>query len=407
MAKMPAESARLIVADPPYYNVLSGCDWDTQWDSQEEYLEWTDRWIEAAMRLLVPGGLLYCFGQLGKREHVFLHLMSQSAQSCQFHDLVIWDRAVGYNDRGDSFTPAYEMLLVLRKNGPVYFDKDAVREPYPARTIAQYARDKRYKDPTARMAHLQKGKYATNLWRVPSLKGSSKEKVGHPSQKPEAVIERIVRSSSGPGDLVIDPFMGSGTTAVVAARLGRRWIGIEREPRYATMARRRVRNEKLAIIEKQRLEAQGITQIGGRKVKSSITKTVAKKATLAPTKGTAKAASSRASTAKSTTKPVTAKASNSKVVGAKAGTRAAATKSGSAKQAAPKVAQKTAPLTPKAIRSRAPRLIIPTPTSANVAAAIAASALRTPIESPRSDKRTATKRPTTSRRKSSVEMASI
>jgi site-specific DNA-methyltransferase (adenine-specific) len=255
---MPAESARLVVADPPYYNVLSDCDWDTQWDCEEAYLEWTERWIDVAMRVLMPGGLLYCFGQLGKREHVFLHLMSESARNCQFHDLIIWDRAVGYNERGDSFTPAYEMLLVLRKEGPVYFNKDAVREPYPPRTIAQYSRDKRYKDPTARMAHLQKGKYATNLWRIPSLKGASREKVGHPSQKPEALIERIVRSSSGPGDLVIDPFLGSGTTAVIATRYGRRWIGIEREPRYAVMARRRVQKEKLALAqaEKERNEAQ-------------------------------------------------------------------------------------------------------------------------------------------------------
>ncbi|HEX8832670.1 MAG TPA: site-specific DNA-methyltransferase [Abditibacteriaceae bacterium] len=249
MARLPAESTRLVVADPPYFQVLRGQAWDCQWRNQEEYLEWTAQWLDAAMRLLVPGGLLYCFGQLGKREHVMLHLMSQCARSCQFHDLIIWDRAVGYNERRDSFTPCYEMILVLRKDGPICFDKNAVREPYDERTRKQYARDKRYADRAAREAHLNSGKYATNLWRVPSLKGASREKVGHPSQKPEAVIERIIRSSSAPGELVIDPFLGSGTTAVVAERLGRRWIGIERLPEYVQLSRKRVRKVRLALRE--------------------------------------------------------------------------------------------------------------------------------------------------------------
>ncbi len=240
MNRLPAQVARLVVADPPYYKVLTNEDWDTSWNSEHEYLAWTLEWMQAAMRVLLPGGLLYCFGQVGKREHVMLHLISQAAHEYSFHDLIIWDRAVGYNDRRDSFTPAYEMILVLRKKGEVQFNKDAVREPYNQTTIARYQKDKRYKDSQARMLHLQKGKYATNLWRIPSLKGSSREKSGHPSQKPEALIERIIRSSSESGDLVIDPFLGSGTTAVVAQKLQRQWLGIEASPVYVAMAQKRL-----------------------------------------------------------------------------------------------------------------------------------------------------------------------
>lgn len=238
--RLPEGIARLVVADPPYYNVLLNEDWDTAWKSEQEYLAWSQEWIEAAMRVLLPGGLLYCFGQLGKREHVMLHLMSQATQKHSFQDLIIWDRAVGYNDRRDSFTPAYEMILLLHKEGEVYFDKDVVREPYPPAIIEQYMKDKRYKNPEARREHLRKGKYATNLWRIPSLKGASREKVGHPSQKPEALIERIIQSSSREGDLVIDPFLGSGTTAVVAQRLGRSWLGIEACPAYVDLANARL-----------------------------------------------------------------------------------------------------------------------------------------------------------------------
>src|SRR2546423_13974072 len=127
------------------------------------------RWLRETMRLLVPGGLLYCFGQLGKREHVFLHLMSRATLEFSFHDLIIWDRAVGYNERRDSFTPAYEMILVLRKGDAPKFLKDAVRVPYDGRKIEMYLKDKRYKNKDARLKHLLKGKYSTNILRVPSL----------------------------------------------------------------------------------------------------------------------------------------------------------------------------------------------------------------------------------------------
>jgi site-specific DNA-methyltransferase (adenine-specific) len=193
------------------------------------------------MRVLRDDGLLYCFGQLGKREHTFLHLMSAATRRWQFHDLITWDRAVGYNERRDSFTPATELMLVLRKSDDPKFNKHAVREPYDAATIKQYMGDKRYKDLDARRKHLEDGKFATNLWRIPSLKGTTKEKCGHPSQKPVKLIERIVLSSSDPGDRVADPFLGSGTTAVAAEKHGRDWLGIEMEAEYIAIAEMRVK----------------------------------------------------------------------------------------------------------------------------------------------------------------------
>jgi DNA modification methylase len=242
LAGYSGEPFQLIIADPPYFQVLLDQAWDRSWKDEGDYLAWTKRWVAACRRVLKPDGLLYIFGQLGKREHVWLHVCSLLAAEMQFHDMIIWDRAVGYNERSDSFTPQYEMILVLRQSPEAkpYFDKSAVRIPYDEKTIREYLRDNRYKDRSAREAHLRKGKYATNIWRIPSLKGTSKEKVGHPSQKPLALVERIVLSSSRPGDLVLDPFLGSGTTAVVCERHGRRWMGIESNEEYVALAGRRV-----------------------------------------------------------------------------------------------------------------------------------------------------------------------
>lgn len=240
LRKLPSGSVQAVVADPPYYNVLVEEDWDTQWKAVEEYLEWSRAWVAECMRVLRDDGLCFVFGQPGKREHVFIHLMSELCRRYQFHDLVIWDRVVGYNERRDSFTPAYEMVLVLRKGAAPKFNKGAVREPYSSEKIETYLRDKRYKDRDARMKHLLAGKFATNILRVPSLKGLSKEKCGHPSQKPVDLVAKLIACATDEGDLVLDPFLGSGTTAVVAESLGRRWRGIEVNPIFVELARQRI-----------------------------------------------------------------------------------------------------------------------------------------------------------------------
>lgn len=239
--------AQVIIADPPYFQVLQEEKWDNAWRSADDYLDWTMQWAKECKRILQTDGLFYIFGQLGKREHVWLHSCSLLTKELQFHDMIIWDRVVGYNERYDSFTPQYEMILVLRKSAAAkpYFNKDAVRIPYEENKIQSYLKDKRYKNKEARERHLRKGKYATNILRVPSLKGSSKEKIGHPSQKPILLVEQLLRSSSRKGDLILDPFLGSGTTAEAAERNGCRWIGIEKEPKYAALSQTRIQSQSV------------------------------------------------------------------------------------------------------------------------------------------------------------------
>lgn len=239
---LPEKNFQLIIADPPYFQVLLEHAWDNVWKSPDDYLAWTVRWVEECKRVLKPDGLLYIFGQLGKREHVWLHVCSRVAHVMQFHDMIIWDRAVGYNERYDSFTPQYEMILALRPTveANTYFDKDAVRIPYSEEKIQSYLRDNRYKDKVAREKHLRRGKYATNILRVPSLKGTSKEKIGHPSQKPITLIQHLIASGSREGDNILDPFLGSGTTAEAAENLGRRWVGIETDANYTLIAKNRL-----------------------------------------------------------------------------------------------------------------------------------------------------------------------
>jgi len=246
LESIPSNFAQAIIADPPYYNVLQE-KWDVQWEEMNDYLEWSDKWTSECMRILKKDGLIFIFGQLGKREHVFIHLMSRLCSKFQFHDLIIWDRVVGYNERRDSFTPAYEMILMLRKGKEVKFNKDAVRIPYDKKKIELYLRDKRYLNKEARLEHLSNGKFSTNIISVPSLKGTSYEKWGHPSQKPEELINKLVLCSTDVNDIVLDPFLGSGTTAICAMNNQRNWIGIEIDPNYCEMSAARIKENSIQL----------------------------------------------------------------------------------------------------------------------------------------------------------------
>ena len=235
-------SVQAVIADPPYFEVV-GDSWDNQWKTEEDYLDWTTKWVKASMRVLKEDGLMFIFGQPGKRRQTFLHIMSGLiSKGFLFHDLLVWDRVVGYNDRKDSFTPQYEMILVLRKGDKPVFYKEDTRVPYDKSTIALYMKDKRYKDPEARKVHLEKGKFSTNILRIPSLKGASNEKVGHPTQKPEKLISLLIKSSTRACDTVLDPFVGSGTTVLEAVRLGRKCIGMDDNSGYIEMARKRLKS---------------------------------------------------------------------------------------------------------------------------------------------------------------------
>ena len=205
LRRLPGGTAQLVIAAPSYFQVLHRT-WDRQWPDARSYLDWSLAWLAEAMRVLRADGLLYRFGQLGKREHTFLHLMSEAARSWQFHDLITRDRVIGYNVHRDSFTPATEMILVLHKSARPKFHKPAVREPYEAKTVK--------------------------------------------------LIERIVLSSSAPGDLALELFSGSGTKVVVAGRHDRRWLGIEIDRAYVRMAKARIKREraKQPLADKKNLD---------------------------------------------------------------------------------------------------------------------------------------------------------
>ena len=233
MARLPDKSVDMIFADPPYNLQLGGdlfrpeggkvdaCDddWD-KFDSLTVYDDFTRDWLHEARRILKDNGTIWVIGSYHNIYRVGALL--QDADFWILNDIV-WRKSNPMpNFRGTRFTNAHETLIWCAK------DEKA-----------------RYTFNYRAMKALNDDLQMRSDWMLPICSGGERVKdaagdKAHPTQKPEALLYRILLACTKPGDIVLDPFFGTGTTGAVARRLGRRWIGIEREPAYVKVARERI-----------------------------------------------------------------------------------------------------------------------------------------------------------------------
>jgi modification methylase len=232
MAALPDASVDMVFADPPYNLQLGGdlfrpeggrvdaCDddWD-KFDTFATYDSFTRAWLKEARRILKPDGTLWVIGSYHNIFRVGAAL--QDAGYWILND-IIWRKSNPMpNFRGTRFTNAHETLIWASKS-----------------------EDSRYTFNYRAMKALNDELQMRSDWVLPICSGGERVKTegvkAHPTQKPEALLYRILLACTNKGDVVLDPFFGTGTTGAVARRLGRRWIGIEREKKYVKVARERI-----------------------------------------------------------------------------------------------------------------------------------------------------------------------
>jgi len=233
MARLPDKCVDMIFADPPYNLQLGGdlirpeggkvdaCDddWD-KFDSLAVYDDFTREWLEQARRILKDDGTIWVIGSYHN-----IYRVGSLLQDADFWILndIVWRKANPMpNFRGTRFTNAHETMLWCAK------DEKA-----------------RYTFNYRAMKALNDDLQMRSDWVLPICSGGERVKdeygeKAHPTQKPEALLYRILLACTKPGDVVLDPFFGTGTTGAVARRLGRRWIGIEREKAYVKVATARI-----------------------------------------------------------------------------------------------------------------------------------------------------------------------
>ena len=235
MARLPDKSVDMIFADPPYNLQLGGdlfrpeggkvdaCDdhWD-KFDSFAAYDRFTSEWLAEARRILKDNATIWV---IGSYHNIFrVGALLQDASFWILND-VIWRKSNPMpNFRGTRFTNAHETLIWAAK------DEKA-----------------RYTFNYRAMKALNDDLQMRSDWVLPICSGQERVKdedgvKAHPTQKPEALLYRILLACTKPGDVVLDPFFGTGTTGAVARRLGRRWIGIERESSYVKVALERIKS---------------------------------------------------------------------------------------------------------------------------------------------------------------------
>jgi len=237
MKQIPDQSIDLVFADPPYNLQLKDTlyrpdqttveavtqDWD-KFNDYKEYDNFTERWLLETKRILKKGGALWVIGSY----HNILRV-GTSIQNLNFWILndIIWHKSNPMpNFRGTRFTNAHETLLwcTTSRNAKYTFNYQNLKE-------------------------LNDGKQMRSDWHIPICSGKerlrkSNNQRSHPTQKPESLLYRIILSSTNKGDTILDPFLGSGTTAVVAKKLQRKFIGIEQNKSYINLAKQRLKKTK-------------------------------------------------------------------------------------------------------------------------------------------------------------------
>ncbi len=254
MGKLPAASVDLIFADPPF-NI--GYDYDVYDDRREAetYRHWCTRWGSEIVRILKDDGSFWL--AIGDEFAAELKLMFQNDLGLTCRNWVIWYYTFGVNCK-QKFSRSHAHLFYFVKDAKQFtFNADAIRVPSARQLVYADARAEatgRLPDDTwiLRPQDLPQGfEPSEDTWYFPRVCGTFKERAGwHGCQMPEQLLGRIIRACSNPADLVLDPFAGSGTTLTVAKKLGRRWIGFELSPNYASQIESRL----AAATEGQRLE---------------------------------------------------------------------------------------------------------------------------------------------------------
>ncbi len=220
LANLKTGSIDLIIADPPY-NL--GKDYGNNQDIQgfDEYLSFSRHWLREVHRLLKPNGTLYVF--MGFRFISHLYDILDRDLHMFFNSWIVWHYTQGMG-KTKGFSPRHDDILMFTRSEKAKFNLDAVRVPQ------KYYRDR----------NNMRGANPGDVWEFSHVHYCNENRQNHPTQKPEGLIERMVLASSDVGDLVLDPFAGSGTTLRVCQQLDRNAIGIEINPDYVARTRDRL-----------------------------------------------------------------------------------------------------------------------------------------------------------------------
>ena len=240
---MDNESVDLIYIDPPFFsgrNYKNGIhEFEDKWTGGlADYINWLKQRVVELHRILKSTGSFYLHCDWHANAYIRI-MLDEIFGYNNFQNEIIWWY---HNPNGtvkDKFKKKHDTIFFYTKVlGNHTFNLDAVRTPYREATL------KKAKNKVISFGRVTTcnplGKVCEDVWEIPYINPMAKERLGYPSQKPEALLERIIKASSNEGDIVLDAFCGSGTTLAVAQKLNRYWIGIDISPSAIALAKKRL-----------------------------------------------------------------------------------------------------------------------------------------------------------------------
>lgn len=215
-----SETVDLIVTDPPY-NLAKNYGISSDNLSFEQYLEFSKQWLVEAKRILKPTGTIYVF--MGMQYISYIYQILDKELGFVFNSWITWYYTQGVG-KTKGFSPRHDDILMFTKSNKFTFNLDDIRIP-----------QKFYRN-----VNNMRGANPGNVWEFSHVHYCNQNRQSHPTQKPEGLIERMILASSNIGDVVVDPFVGSGTSARVCQQLKRNFIGFDNNLDYIKMARERL-----------------------------------------------------------------------------------------------------------------------------------------------------------------------
>jgi site-specific DNA-methyltransferase (adenine-specific) len=229
LKSIPDNSVDLINTDPPYFKIVKN-DWDNQWKTEKEYLDWCREWTSECVRVLKPNRCFYVWGTT--KTDTFLRYkldVLNSMDELHYQNWIIWHYDWGGRTK-KTFARKHEDLLMYSKGKEFLFNADDVRIPYKVK-----------KNVRKGATNNPKGKIPTDVWQK-NNHTTSKEYAGwHPTQKPISILERTILGNTNVGDTVLDVFSGSGSTMIASVKNNRNFIGCELDEEYYNKSKTRLK----------------------------------------------------------------------------------------------------------------------------------------------------------------------
>lgn len=245
LSQVPPKTVDLAVVDPPYN--MHKAEWD-KFASEPEFLEFTYQWIDAMLSALKQTASVYIFNTPYNAAYILQYLVKKGLV---FQNWITWDKRDGLNASKVRYTHGQETILFFTMSKDYVFNAEEIRVPYESTERIRAASKKGILKNGKRWYPNPRGRLCGEVWHIASERHKQKldgktPKLAHVTPKPVEMIERMIKASSKEGDLVLDPFVGSGTTAVCAKRLSRNYLCADNNEYYVKIAKERIKNEYVA-----------------------------------------------------------------------------------------------------------------------------------------------------------------